>query len=147
MRLTSFSDYTLRTLMFLAVRPDSVAPARISDIAAAYAISETHLTKVVNQLAQAGDVATLRGRHGGLRLARPPAEINLGAVIRRTEPDLALVECLGPGGACCLGPACRLTGVLQRALAAFLAVLDDVTLADLVAPRRDLSRLLGLVES
>jgi Rrf2 family nitric oxide-sensitive transcriptional repressor len=146
MRLTSFSDYTLRTLMFLAVRPESAAPARISDIAAAYAISATHLTKVVNALAQSGDITTLRGRNGGLRLARPAAEINLGAVIRRTEPDLALVECMGPDDQCCLGPACRLRSVLGWALAAFLAVLDEVTLADLTAPRQDLQQLLGLSE-
>ena len=144
MRLTSFSDYTLRTLMFLAVRPESAAPARIADIATAYGISETHLTKVVNQLAQAGDITTLRGRNGGLRLARQPAELNLGAIIRRTEPDLVLVECLSPDGACCLGPACRLRHALQQALAAFMAVLDGITLADLIAPRRDLRLLLGL---
>lgn len=148
MHLTNFSDYTLRTLMYLAVRPDSPTPARISEIARAYAISETHLTKVVNMLAQAGDVATLRGRNGGIRLARLPSEINLGTVIRRTEPDLTLVECMSPDGACacCLGPACRLRLTLTRALAAFLAVLDEVTLADLTAPRQGLRKLLGLVE-
>jgi Rrf2 family nitric oxide-sensitive transcriptional repressor len=146
MHRTNFSDYTLRTLMYLAVRPDRATPVRISDIAQAYAISETHLTKVVNMLAQAGDVATTRGRNGGIRLARPPSEINLGTVIRRTEPDMALVECLSSDNACCLGPACRLRHTLQRALAAFLAVLDDVTLADLTAPSRDLRQLLGLVE-
>lgn len=143
MRLTSFSDYTLRTLMFLAVRPPDAPPARIADIAATYRISETHLTKVVNALAQAGDIETLRGRNGGLRLARPPAEINLGALIRRTEPDLALVECLGPGNTCRLAPACHLQTTLARALAAFLAVLDEVTLAELVASPGQLAELLG----
>ncbi len=147
MHLTNFSDYTLRTLMYLAVRPDSTLPVRITDIAQAYAISETHLTKVVNMLAQAGDVATLRGRNGGIRLARLPSEINLGTVIRRTEPDMALVECLSSDNACCLGPACRLRHTLQRALAAFMAVLDDVTLADLTVPSRDLRQLLGLAEA
>lgn len=143
MRLTSFSDYTLRTLMFLAVRPPDAPPARIADIAAAYRISEAHLTKVVNALAQAGDIETLRGRNGGLRLARPPAEINLGALIRRTEPDLALVECLGPGNTCCLAPACHLQTTLARALRAFLAVLDGVTLAELVGSPGELAALLA----
>jgi Rrf2 family nitric oxide-sensitive transcriptional repressor len=116
----------------------------VPEIAAAYRIPENHLTKVVLLLGQAGDVATLRGRGGGLRLARPPASINIGAVVRRTEPGLALAPCLGTGN-CVIAPACGLKPVLSEALDAFLGVLDRYTLADLVAGSRgDLARLLGL---
>jgi Rrf2 family nitric oxide-sensitive transcriptional repressor len=140
MRLTTFTDYTLRTLMYLAVRDE---PARIADISAAYGISDAHLTKVVQLLALSGDVHTTRGRNGGLRLGRTPVEINLGTVIRRTEPDLQLMECFGAGCACVIQPACVLQNTLSEALAAFLAVLDRTTLADLVAPRSTLAKLLA----
>jgi Rrf2 family nitric oxide-sensitive transcriptional repressor len=143
MRLTSYTDYALRVLMYLAVRPGR--SARIAEIAGAYAISEAHLTKVVHHLAQTGDVASTRGRGGGLKLGRPASEINLGAVVRRIEPDLAIVECFRAANACVVSPACTLRGVLGEALAAFLAVLDKYTLADLVEPRQaDLGALLGL---
>jgi Rrf2 family nitric oxide-sensitive transcriptional repressor len=142
MRLTAFTDYALRTLIYLAAQPPG-ASARIADIAAAYGISETHLTKVVNLLAQGGEIASLRGRRGGLRLGRPAEQINVGAVIRRTEPDLALVECFS-GGACRITPCCTLSGVLHEALDAFLAVLDHYTLADLMKPRLNLAALLGI---
>jgi Rrf2 family nitric oxide-sensitive transcriptional repressor len=142
MHLTSFSDYTLRTLMYLALRPDTLCT--IDEIAVAYGISVNHLTKVVHQSALAGDVQTLRGQGGGLRLARGPETIRIGAVLRRTEPDLEIAPCFGAGTACVIQPACILQGVLGDALAAFLAVLDRTTLADLVAPKRQLSRLLQL---
>lgn len=140
MHLTSFSDYTLRTLMYLALRPDTMCT--IDEIAVAYGISVNHLTKVVHQSAQAGDIQTLRGQGGGLRLARRPETINIGAVLRRTEPDLEIAPCFGAGTACVIQPACVLQGVLGDALAAFFAVLDRTTLADLVGPARQLSRLL-----
>ena len=142
MRLTAYTDYTLRTLMFLALRPGE--HATIASIARAYAISEAHLTKVAHQLGLAGDVETLRGRGGGLRLARPAASINLGTVVRRTEPDMNVVPCLGDAGACAIGGACVLQTAMAEATAAFLAVLDRYTLADLAAPRRRLATLLGL---
>jgi Rrf2 family nitric oxide-sensitive transcriptional repressor len=142
MHLTSFSDYTLRTLMYLALRPDTLCT--IDEIAVAYGVSVNHLTKVVHQSAQAGDIQTLRGQGGGLRLARRPETINIGAVLRRTEPDLEIAPCFGAATACVIQPACVLQGVLGDALAAFLAVLDRTTLADLVAPKRQLSRLLQL---
>lgn len=142
MRLTTFTDYTLRTLIFLALRPDRLST--IADIAGAYGISESHLMKVVHQLGQAGEVETVRGRTGGLRLARPPEQINLGAVVRRTEPDMDLVPCFGAGGGCVILPDCVLKQTLAQALGAFLAVLDRTTLADLVAPRQRLGDLLGL---
>ncbi|HVY13768.1 MAG TPA: Rrf2 family transcriptional regulator [Rhodopila sp.] len=127
MRLTAFSDYSLRTLICLAVRGQST----IADISRVYGISEAHLTKVIHQLGLAGDIETTRGRGGGIRLARPAAAINVGAVVRRTE-DLALVTCM-EGGACLIAPACRLQTALKEALEAFLAVLDRYTIADLTA--------------
>ena len=142
MRLTAFSDYTLRTLMYLALRPEALCT--IDEIAAAYGISANHLTKVVHQAAQAGEVKTVRGQHGGLRLARAAETINIGTVLRRTEPDLEIAPCFGSGSACAIQPACVLQNVLGDALSAFLAVLDRTTLADLVRPRRRLSKLLQL---
>jgi Rrf2 family transcriptional regulator, nitric oxide-sensitive transcriptional repressor len=142
MRLTTFSDYTLRTLIYLALRPGALCT--IDEIAEAYGISANHLTKVVHQAAQAGEVQTVRGQRGGLRLAGAPTNITIGAVLRRTEPDLDIVPCFGSGAACCIQPACALQRTLQEALAAFLAVLDRVTIADLVSSKRELSGLLGL---
>jgi Rrf2 family nitric oxide-sensitive transcriptional repressor len=125
MRLTTFSDYSLRTLICLAVK----GPSTIVEVSRLYGISEAHLSKVIHQLGVAGDIETIRGRGGGIRLARPPEAINVGAVVRRTE-DLALVTCL-EGGACLISPACMLQTVLKEALSAFLAVLDRYTIADL----------------
>ena len=142
MRLTAYTDYTLRTLMYLAV--DRGRPVTIAAIAKAYGISETHLMKVVHQLGVAGDIATVRGRNGGIRLAKAPEAINLGAVIRRTEADMAMVPCFGDAESCAIGDVCQLRSVLGEALRAFLAVLDRYTLADLVAPRRPLALLLGI---
>jgi Rrf2 family nitric oxide-sensitive transcriptional repressor len=144
MRLTTYTDYTLRTLMYLAVHEGR--HATIAGIAAAYGISEAHLMKVVHQLGVAGDIETLRGRKGGIRLGKPAASINLGAIVRRTETDMALVPCFDDDAACPIGGCCRLSTMLHEALAAFLAVLDRYTLADLVAPRKRLAALLGLPE-
>lgn len=127
MRLTAFSDYTLRTLICLAVR----GPSTIAEISGLYGISEAHLTKVVHRLGLAGDIETIRGRNGGIRLAKPPETINVGEVVRRTE-GMALVPCF-EGGLCLISPACVLQRALREALAAFLAVLDRYTLADLTS--------------
>ncbi len=142
MRLTTFSDYTLRVLIYLALRPGQ--RGTIDGIAGAYGISVNHLTKVVHQAAQAGELRTLRGQGGGLLLGRAPEAINIGAVLRRTEPDMALVPCFDARAACALQPDCVLQGALAEALAAFLAVMDRWTLADLVRPRARLATLLGL---
>jgi Rrf2 family nitric oxide-sensitive transcriptional repressor len=142
MRLTAYTDYTLRTLMYLAVKAER--HATIAEIALAYRISETHLMKIVHQLGVAGDVETIRGRNGGIRLGKSAADINLGSVVRRTEPDMDLVACLEDQGACAIGEACVLRLALHEALAAFLAVLDRYTLADLLAPRLGLAALLGI---
>jgi Rrf2 family transcriptional regulator, nitric oxide-sensitive transcriptional repressor len=142
MHLTVFSDYTLRTLIYLALRPDALCT--IDDIASAYKISENHLTKVVHQAALAGEVQTVRGQRGGLRLARAPEAINIGSILRRTEPDMGIAPCFGSGTTCVIQSACVLQEGLADALAAFFAVLDSMTLADLIRPKRQLARLLRL---
>lgn len=141
MRLTVYTDYSLRLLMYLAVRRDGLAT--IGEVAEAYGIAKNHLTKVAHHLGVAGDIETVRGKSGGIRLKKPPACIILGAVIRRTEPDLALVPCFD-GQACAITGACVLQTALHQALAAFLAELDNYTLADLVAPRRKLAGMLSM---
>ena len=135
MRLTLHTDYALRVLMHLGrLRPGELASIR--EVADAHRISENHLVKVVHGLGRAGFVATLRGRGGGLRLAKAPGEIRVGDVVRHAEEDMALVACFKPdgppGGGCVLAGACRLQGLLGEALGAFLAVLDRATLADLL---------------
>ena len=142
MRPTAFTDYTLRTLMYVGLRSDRLVT--IAEIAGAYGISNNHLMKVVQNLAQVGDVATLRGQRGGLRLARPPAQINLGAVVRRSEPDMALACCFCAEDCCTIQPACGLIAVLDEALKAFLAVLDRYSLADLLEHPMALAGLLGI---
>jgi Rrf2 family nitric oxide-sensitive transcriptional repressor len=141
MRLTTLTDFALRMLIHLAVKPEG--RATIAEVAAAYRISEAHLMKVAHQLGQGGYVATLRGRGGGLSLARPAAEITVGEVVRATEPDMALVPCFAEGS-CAILPACRLKRRLHTAREAFLAVLDATTIAELAEPQPELRRLLGL---
>jgi Rrf2 family nitric oxide-sensitive transcriptional repressor len=142
MRLTGFTDYTLRVLIYLGARQEENHLATISDIAAAYGISENHLMKVVHHLAQAGHVETVRGKGGGMRLARAPEHINIGDVVRGAEEDLALVQCFQQDGRPCpIESACTLIGLLERALGAFFEVLDRCTLADLLKPRSQLLRI------
>jgi Rrf2 family nitric oxide-sensitive transcriptional repressor len=143
-QLTRYSDYSLRVLIYLAVRPERLAT--IEEISQAYGISRAHLMKVVHQMGRAGFLDTVRGRGGGFRLARPPEAITVGEVIRHTEDRLDLVECFDPGTSHCrIEPVCGLRGVLEEALDAFLETLDRYTLADLVARRRKpLDRLLSV---
>ncbi|MCO6416890.1 Rrf2 family transcriptional regulator [Siccirubricoccus sp. KC 17139] len=149
MRLTLYTDYALRVLIHLGLRPDRLVSIR--EIATAHRISENHLVKVVHQLGQGGFVKTLRGKGGGLRLARPPGEIRVGEVVRFTEEDMALVACFQAAaaerGGCALANACRLQTLLGEAMAAFMAVLDARTLADLLAsPQREaMAGRLGLL--
>lgn len=129
MHLTNFTDFGLRVLIRLAGRPDEVLTTR--DIADEFGISRHHLTKVVQQLAAAGLVRTSRGVGGGIALARPAAEIRLGAVVQILEAPQALVECFrADGGACLLLPHCRLKSKLAAAQGAFIAELDRHTLAE-----------------
>lgn len=143
MRLTVYTDYSLRMLMYLAVNREDVST--IADIAGAFGIAKNHLTKVAHQLGRAGLVATSRGKGGGLRLARPAEEIGLGEIIRLCEPDLALVPCFAPVcGSCAVLDACGLRGALYQAQAAFMATLDRFTLAELTSRKDALRGLLGL---
>lgn len=142
MRLNVQTDYALRMLMFLAARDDSIATT--AEIAARFGISKNHLTKVAHALARESFVETARGRSGGLRLARSPGEISVGQVVRRLEADFAIAACFQGGkGDCLIFPACRLRGVLQDALEAFLVTLDRVTIHDLVTLNTDLKELLA----
>jgi Rrf2 family nitric oxide-sensitive transcriptional repressor len=136
MHLTQWTDYTLRVLMYCAASQTREQPVTISEIAEGYGISRSHLTKIVQELAAQGLLDTTRGRGGGMRLSKPAAEINLGAVVRATETDFTLVECFDPAlNQCRLSQHCRLKSVLGQALESYFAVLDGVTLADLVATR------------
>ena len=142
MKLTSFTDYSLRVLIYLACEPGR--RATIAEIAAAFAVSENHLTKVVHFLGQAGWLATVRGKGGGMQLAREASEIVVGEVVRQTEGADLPAECFARdgGNTCTITRVCRLHGVLQEATDAFHAVLDRYTLADLVHNRTTLSRML-----
>jgi Rrf2 family nitric oxide-sensitive transcriptional repressor len=135
MRLTQWTDYSLRVLMYCAACEHRDLPVTITEIADSHSISRSHLTKVVQQLGAQGLLETTRGRGGGLRLCKPAATINIGQVVRQTETDFVMVECFdATTNQCNLSPQCRLKGVLQQATNNYLAVLDSVTLADLIAP-------------
>jgi Rrf2 family nitric oxide-sensitive transcriptional repressor len=146
MRLTTFSDYSLRVLMYLGVHGERLAT--IGEVAGAYGISENHLVKVVHHLAEHGYIETTRGKGGGMRLARPPAKINVGEVLWGTEENLVLVECFDRATSDCrIEPACVLKGVLGRAVAAFFATLERYTLADLLVTKPKLTRLLIVADA
>lgn len=145
MRLTLGTDYALRTLMFVAVKGGSACT--IAEIAGTFAVSKAHLMKVVNKLVRQGYLDSSRGKGGGIRLARPAAEIRIGDVVRDTEEDLAVVGCLAEQGFCRIEDCCILQGAMREAALAFLNALDGYTLADLLAPRARLARSLGLDDS
>ena len=133
MRLTRYTDFALRVLLYLAARPEGLSS--IASISRAYGVSQNHLMKVVNDLANSGYVATVRGRSGGVRLGRDPGEINIGAVVRHTEDSFQVVDC----GTCVIAPVCGLSSALDDAVKAFLGVLDGYTLADLMTTRAQLN--------
>jgi Rrf2 family nitric oxide-sensitive transcriptional repressor len=143
MRLTLWTDYALRTLIFVSAKDGQLAT--IEEIARSFDVSKTHLMKVVNQLGQLGYLETIRGKRGGIKLGRPPSEIVVGAVVRETEDDLAVMGCLGSAGFCRIEECCVLRGALRQATQSFLATLDGYTLADLVRPRARLVHRLGIV--
>lgn len=144
MRLTTFTNYALRTLMFAAMKPNGEL-SRAQEIASAFGISKAHLNKCIYQLGQWGYLENVRGRGGGFRLAKPASEISIAEIVKRTEDTLELVECFNPQtNTCPLVNACRLSRALQRALAAFLQELEGITIADVVANRSALMPLLNL---
>jgi len=132
MRLTKFSDYALRTLMFAASSPDTLVT--IEQTATLYGISQAHLKKVVLLLTRAGFLRGVRGRSGGFTLALAPEDINLGEVLRVTEPDFGMVECFLPGNQCCITRRCGLPSIIDEALAAFITTFDRYTLAQYMLP-------------
>ena len=143
MRLTVYTDFSLRVLIYLALNGDELGT--IAEIAKAYRISKNHLMKVAHQLGRAGYIETVRGKGGGLRLARRPEEIMIGEVVRRTECGSSLVPCFSPSDAdCAIYPRCVLRGALAKAQNAFLAALDEYSLADFARPRAPLRKLLSL---
>jgi Rrf2 family transcriptional regulator, nitric oxide-sensitive transcriptional repressor len=140
MRLTEWTDYTLRVLMYCGVYADERL-VTITEIAEGYGISRNHLMKIVNELATQGVLETTRGRGGGMRLLKPASQIMLGDVIRASEPDFRMVECFdAETNTCTLTPQCRLKRVLGDAMDAYFAVLDQVTLAELLPSRRAMGK-------
>lgn len=135
MRLTMLSDYAFRVLMYAAAKPDRLVT--IDETLSAFPVSRGHMMKVVLTLGQAGMLRSQRGRAGGFTLALPPADISLGDVLRVTEPDYRMVECQGPQSACPITSACKLPAIVQTALAAFMAVMDNHTLADVMLEPAD----------
>ncbi|MGM0866017.1 MAG: RrF2 family transcriptional regulator [Bacillota bacterium] len=132
MRLTLYTDYSLRVLIFLASKPKEEL-SNIKEIADAYSISKNHLMKVTYELGKNGLIETIRGRNGGIKLAQSPEDINIGKLVRTTEEDFHLVECFdAKNNSCVITPVCGLKHVLGKALNAYLSVLDEYTLADLI---------------
>lgn len=159
MKLTNYSDYALRSLIYLAVTPKDGKLANIDDIAQAYDISKSHLTKIIHQLGKLGYIESVRGKGGGIRLAKDPSEINVGQLIRHTESDFGILKCLDDNSkntdstislvnistdtnSCVISPACRLKGMFYKAMLAFVAVLDGYTLADVLVNDKELFTLL-----
>ncbi|MCB2050269.1 MAG: Rrf2 family transcriptional regulator [Novosphingobium sp.] len=136
MRLTRYTDYAFRVLFHAAVNNDRAVP--VSEIARTFDISQNHLVKVVHDLVKSGYLVSTRGRSGGVSLARPADQIRLGEVVRHTEPDMHLIDCVG----CLILPACRLPRPMEEAINAFVATLDRYTLADIVRQSDGLERFL-----
>ncbi|MGB1467016.1 MAG: RrF2 family transcriptional regulator [Alcanivorax nanhaiticus] len=130
MQLTTHTDYALRTLICLSLQPDN-APMTVQEIARRYSISANHIAKVAQTLTQLGYINSLRGRGGGLVMARVPDNINLGTLVRETE-NLKLLDCFGEASQCSIEPACKLKNMFMQAQQAFLKVLDDYTLTDVI---------------
>ena len=146
MRLTMYTDYSLRVLLYLGVR-DRQALSTIQEIADSYNISKNHLMKVTYDLGKHGFIETIRGRGGGIRLAMAPEDIGIGDVVRKTEEDFHLVECFNPeSNLCNLSSECKLKFALHEALQAYLQVLDRYTLADCIISKDVMRQLLGLAD-
>ncbi|WP_096153258.1 MULTISPECIES: Rrf2 family transcriptional regulator [Bacillus] len=144
MRLTLYTDYSLRVLLYLACIPKKEKLVQIKDIAESYNISKNHLMKVIYHLGKLGYIETIRGRGGGIRIAMEPSAINIGKLVRHTEEDFHIVDCFGDHSVCAITPACTLKHVLHKALQAFIQVLDEYTLEDLMHNKEELASLLNV---
>ena len=142
MRLTQFTDFSLRTLMFLAMKDGELST--VSEISELYDISRNHLVKVTHNLAKEGLIESFKGKGGGIRLAKDPSEINIGKVVAKLEADTVLVECMGDLGKCKIDPACKLKSVLAKAKKNFYVVLEEYTLKDIVKNKDQLSQMLEI---
>jgi Rrf2 family nitric oxide-sensitive transcriptional repressor len=142
MRLTLWTDYALRTLIYVGAKAGRLAT--IAEISSSFDISNTHLMKIVNKLVQQGYLEAVRGRGGGVRLGRAPAEIGIGALVRDTEEDLDVMGCLSDADFCRIDGCCVLKGALRQATLAFMRTLDGYTLADLLVPQKRLLRSLNI---
>lgn len=144
MRLTLYSDYSMRVLLYLGIKGKDQL-STIKEIADSYNISKNHLMKVTYELGQLGYIETIRGRGGGIRLAKDPKEINIGQVIRQTEEDFHIVECFDKeNNLCVISPACQLKHALYEALQSYLSVLDRYTLGDFLYSKEELYKLLNM---
>lgn len=141
MRVTKFTDYALRVLIYMACRPRGELTT-VSQLAEAYSISAHHVRSIVHKLGKSGYIKSVQGKGGGIRLASSPDEIMLGEVIRETEKDLFIVECFGPDGQCPIVRACKLRHVLGEALNAFLDTLDQYSLADVTDNKHSIMQLI-----
>ena len=142
MRLTMYTDFSLRVLLYLGVK-ETKELSTVQEISDAYGISKNHLTKVTHELGKMGLIETVRGRGGGIRLNMAPNQINIGETIRKAEDDFHLVECFNCAtNKCVITPVCRLKGVLHEALNAYFKVLDSYTLADFVENNENLATIL-----
>ncbi|MET0785814.1 MAG: Rrf2 family transcriptional regulator [Paenisporosarcina sp.] len=142
MRLTMYTDFSLRVLMYVGSKERSQL-STIQEISTAYGISKNHLMKVTYELGKYGFIETVRGRGGGIRLAHDPVNINVGEVVKKMEEDFHLVECFNcASNRCVITPVCKLRNVLHQALTAYLAVLDAYTLEDLLVNKEELGSIL-----
>lgn len=144
MHITRYTDYSIRVLIYLSVQGDRLAT--IQEIAESYDISRNHLMKIVHQLNKKGYIETVRGKKGGMRLRRSPADINIGVLVRETEQDFNIVECFAGKNGCKIVPVCGLKNMFGEAVEAFLKVLDQYTLEDVIPPghRQQLLRILQI---
>ncbi|GAB1037766.1 MULTISPECIES: Rrf2 family transcriptional regulator [Shewanella] len=144
MQLTRYTDFGIRTLMYLAIQPERETLFRIAEITEVFDLSPNHVSKIVHHLGKLGYLQTIRGKSGGFRLGMAPEKINVGELVRALENSLAPIDCSKPY--CRLTPACQLKGVLAQAVNAYLAVLDRYTLADIVSNQQELRALLPDLE-
>lgn len=142
MQITHRTDYGLRIMIYLAAKGET--PSTIAEIAASYGISRSHLMKIVQDLSSRGYLLATRGKNGGIRIGRAADQIRIGDLVRDLEPDFGLVECFRTGNECVITPACPLKAALAKALSAFLATLNEYTIADMATHKPRLAKLLKI---